>query len=140
MGSEIDLPDGVTGSMVEGQFEGTRWEAVVDGSITVWDFKEGMSMETFWDEPYPTYRELCRIEDWDGLVTEIHLEEPFGDEALEVWDQAGDFSAEQGVSRWAVVSEGLVGLAVKSRLKADGLEVMTTEDRDEAISWAKGSQ
>lgn len=114
------------------------WELSVEGSVIVGRFAREMAvdMETFLDVG----------EEWSDLVTRdgvtahvaiFETEESIGWEVLDAMERAAEMGVDSGIERWAIVADGVKRLAVKNRVEMPGLDVMTTDDPEEAFEWAR---
>ena len=68
-----------------------------------------MELSKFKQEAYPVYKDILSEngEEVNGMVTVIELDDPFNDEAFNVWENAGQKAQEEGIDRWALVADGL---------------------------------
>jgi hypothetical protein len=115
---------------------GDGWTVEVDGNLMIWEFLPGMELSTFAEDAYPVFEELLDAHDIEGMVCDVELDDPFNDEAFEVWEKTAKRAAEAGMERWAVRAEGIKALSLRGKIDTHGLETMTTEDRTEAVEWA----
>ncbi len=117
--------------------KGTGWTVDVNDDVMVWEFLPGMELSTFQEEAYPVYEDLLKRQDFHGMVTVVLLEDPFTREVFELWEQAALRADRAGIDRWAVVAEGIKSLSLRGKVDVGSLETLTTEDRTEAVQWAK---
>lgn len=68
------------------------------------------------------------------LDTENVVQEPVFDRIRRAADAAGDC----GLDRWAIVAESSAQYALVDTLVTRGLELYTTEHREDALAWAGG--
>lgn len=118
---------------------GDNWHVAVDGSVMVWEFQPGMALSAFSEEAYPVYEGLLGRYDVTAMVTDIQLEDPFDDEAFTMWERAAEHAAAAGVDRWAIVAEGIKSISLRGKVEVGDLETLATEDRAEAMEWARGA-
>jgi len=105
----------------------------------VWEFLPGMELQAFREEAYPVFEELLETADVDGMVTDVQLEDAFTAEVFEVWEQTATRLNRAPVARWAIVAEGIKAISLSGKVDTgDDLDTMTSEDRTEAIEWARG--
>lgn len=116
---------------------GDGWRVRVEDGAMIWEFRPGMDRSAFETEAYPVYEDLLEAHDVDALVTIVELEDPFTERAFEVWERAARRAARAGVGRWALVADGIKAISLRGRVDIGGLETLTTDDRAEAIEWAK---
>lgn len=117
---------------------GNGWSVEVKGDIMVWEFLPGMELSAFKAEAYPVYEDLLSTHDFEGMVTDVRLDDPFNSEAFEVWEQSALEADRAGIDRWAVVADGIKAISLGGKIDTGGLETLTTENRSEAIEWAEG--
>jgi hypothetical protein len=113
------------------------WTAEFDNGVIVFEFLPGMELDSFGADAYPVYEEYLTDYDADGLVTIVDLDDPFTSETFEVWERTAQRAVSGGVSRWATVTDGIKALSLRSKMDTDGLEIKVTENRTEAIEWAR---
>lgn len=116
---------------------GDRWTAEFDDGVIVFEFLPGMDLETFGEEAYETYERLLTEYDTDGLVTVVEIDDPFTPETFEVWERTAQRAVTGGISRWATVADGIKALSLRGKMDTSGLEITVTDDRSEAIEWAR---
>ncbi len=115
---------------------GDGWTVEIDDGVMIWEFLPGMELSTFGDEAYETYEELLGRESVSGMVTIVKLEDPFSPGVFEVWEKSAKRADEAGIERWAVVADGIKAISLRGKVDTGKLEVLTTEDRTEAVEWA----
>jgi len=116
---------------------GNGWTVEVEDNVMVWEFLPGMIMEAFGTEAYETFEELLGRRGISAMVTVVKLDDPFTEDVFEVWERSAQRADEAGIERWAVVADGIKALSLRGKVDTGGLETMTTEDRIEAVEWAK---
>ena len=116
---------------------GDRWTAQLDDGVIVFEFLSGMELDAFGSEAYEVYDEYLREHDVDGLVTVVELDDPFTSETFEVWERTAERAVEGGVTRWATVADGIKAISLRGKMDTSGLDITVTEDRTEAIEWAR---
>lgn len=114
-----------------------NWSVTVEESTLIWEFDEGMELSEFGESAWNRYVSLLDEHDVDSMVTCVRMDDPFGDETLAVWDRSAEKAVEEGVRRWAVVAEGIKQYSLLNQLDEPGLEVAVTDDREEALEWAR---
>jgi hypothetical protein len=103
----------------------------------IWEFLPGMELSAFRDDAYPVYERLLDEHDIEGMITVVKLEDAFNQEVFEIWEQSALRAENAGIERWAVVADGIKALSLRGKLNTGGLDTLTTEDRTEAVDWAR---
>ena len=117
---------------------GDGWTVELDDGVMVWEFLPGMELSAFRTDAYPVYEDLLRSNDVDGLVTVVKLDDAFTSEVFDVWEKSAQRAEKAGVERWGVVADGIKAISLRGQVDTGGLETLTTEDRTEAVTWARG--
>jgi hypothetical protein len=112
---------------------GERWTVEVTDGVMIWEFLPGMELDAFEEE----VEDLLADQDLDGMVTVVNLDDPFSAEVLDTWEQTARRLNRTAVSRWAIVAEGIKAISLQGKVDVGSLETMTTEDRAEAVDWAR---
>jgi hypothetical protein len=71
------------------------------------------------------------------MVTVVDLKDPFNQAVFTIWEESAQRAEEAGITRWAVVADGIKALSLRGKIDTGGLAVFTSEDRDEATEWAR---
>jgi len=121
------------------QKTGENWTVEVDGNVMVWEFLPGMELDAFGNEAYETFEELLDRNTVTAMVTVVKLDDPFTGEVFDVWERSAQKAEAEGIERWAVVADGIKAVSLRGKVDTGGLETLTSEDRAEAIEWAKGA-
>jgi len=116
---------------------GDRWTVEIDDGVMIWEFLPGMELSSFGDEAYETFEELLDRETITGMVTVVKLDDPFSPAVFDVWEQSAQRASMAGIERWAVVADGIKAISLRGKVDTAGLDVLTTEDRTEAVEWAQ---
>lgn len=116
---------------------GDGWTVEVDDGVMVWEFLPGMDLSAFREDAYPVYEDLLDRHDVDGMVTVVNIEDAFNEAVFEVWEQSAQRAERAGIERWAVVADGIKALSLRGKVDTGDLETLTTEDRAEAVEWAR---
>jgi hypothetical protein len=114
-----------------------NWSCAVKRDVLVFEFEEGMDQSEFGGSAWEEYTSRIERHDVSGLVTVVGMDEAFNADTFEVWSRSGRKAVDEGVTKWALVAEGLKSMSLKSQLDVPGLEVHTTDDRSEAVEWAR---
>ena len=117
---------------------GSGWRVKTEGNVMIWEFLSGMELSAFEDEAYPVFEELLSTGEFDGLVTDVRLDEPFTAETFAVWEESAQRASEADIARWAVVATGIKAISLTGKLDTGGMETLKTEQRSDAIEWAQG--
>jgi hypothetical protein len=118
---------------------GDRWTVEVDDSVMIWEFLPGMELSAFRDDAYPVFEDLLRTRSIEAMVTVVKLDDPFTEEVFGVWEQSAQRADQAGVDRWAVVADGIKAISLRGKIDTGGLDTHTTEDRVEAVEWARST-
>jgi hypothetical protein len=118
---------------------GDGWTVEMDDGVMVWEFLPGMELSAFGEEAYPVYEDLLETHDVDGMVTVVKLDDAFNADVFEVWEQSAQRAEQAGIQRWAIVADGIKALSLGGKVDTGGLETLTTEDRSDAIEWARAA-
>jgi hypothetical protein len=119
------------------QKRGDGWTVEVDDQVMIWEFHPGMELSAFREDAYPVYEGLLERHDLAGLVTVVELDDAFDAEVFEVWEQSAHRAEQAGLQRWGVVADGIKSLSLRGKVDTGGLDTMTTDDREEAVEWAR---
>jgi len=117
---------------------GDGWRVETRENVMIWEFLPGMELSAFRTDAYPVYEELLAEGEFDGMVTDVELADPFDEETFAVWEQSAQRAAEAGLDRWAVVADGIKAISLRGQIDTGSLDTLTTEDRSEAVEWAQG--
>jgi hypothetical protein len=116
---------------------GDGWTVEVEDGVMTWEFLPGMELSSFGAEAYETFEELLDSHDISGMVTVVKLDDPFTPEVFEVWEKSAQRAGQAGIERWAVVADGIKAISLRGKIDTGSLETLTTEDRIEAVEWAR---
>lgn len=113
------------------------WSAEVHRDVLVFEFDAGMDQSEFGDSAWKEYTTLLERDDVSGLVTVVRMDDAFDADTFDVWNRSGRKAVDEGITKWAIVAEGLKSMSLRSQLDVPGLDVHTTADRQEAIEWVR---
>ena len=116
---------------------GDGWTVEIDDGVMIWEFLPGMELSAFIEDAYPVFENLLATYDITGMVTVVKLDDPFTEDVFEVWEKTAQQLTEAGVGRWAVVADGIKAISLRGKINVGSLETHTTENRTEAIEWAR---
>jgi hypothetical protein len=116
---------------------GDGWTVDVDERVMIWEFRPGMELSAFREDAYPVFEDLLERHDVVGMVTVVELDDAFGSDVFEVWEKSAKRAEAAGIRRWGVVADGIKSLSLRGKVDTGGLDTMTTEDRAEAVEWAR---
>jgi hypothetical protein len=114
-----------------------NWSCEVSGDVPIFEFEEGMDQSEFAGSAWDEYTTQIDRHDVSGLVTVVRMDDPFHADTFEVWNRSGQKAVKEGITKWGVVAEGLKSMSLKSQLDVPGLDVYTTEDRNDGIEWVR---
>lgn len=120
--------------------EGNNWSLEYDDGVVIGKFLDGMELEAFGDEAYPAFEEIIDAHEYDIVATAdlVELEDPLGEEILEVWEDAARSSSQlPNYKRGALVADGITQLSLQNKLRVPDATIETFEDLDTAIEWAR---
>lgn len=114
------------------------WEFEQNGSVGIWYMR---GWKGFADEDLEAatehYRERGSQEDIEATIAvfgnETNLAKETQEYMGEEWSKNGEYT---GVDKVGFVSEGIVAMAVESRMDISGAEVEKFDDLDTAVEWA----
>jgi hypothetical protein len=115
---------------------GNGWTVETQDNIMIWEFLPEMELSAFSEEAYPVYEDLVSENDFEGMVTDVQMKDPFTPDVFEVWEKSAQRADQAGLDRWAVVADGIKAISLGGKIDTGDLETLTTEDRSEAVSWA----
>ena len=116
---------------------GDSWAVEVTDGVMIWEFLDGMDLESFREEAFPVFERIVTTRDVTGMVTVVDFDDPFSDSVFEVWEETAQRAAQNGVDRWAVVADGIKKLSLRSKIDAGDLDTFTTETRPDAVEWVR---
>lgn len=116
---------------------GNGWTVEIDDSVMVWHFLPNMELDAFEREAYPVYDRLLGKYNISGMVTIVDLEDPFSSAVFALWEESVNHAQAAGVKRWAVVADGIKVISLQGKIDVGDLETYTTDNRTEAIEWAR---
>lgn len=119
------------------QQTGEKWTVELDDNVLIWEFLSGMELSSFRKEAFPVYQQFLSEHDIEAMVTDVRIDDPFNSEVFEVWEESARVADREGVSQWAIVAEGIKAISLGGKIDTGDLETLTTEERSEAIEWAK---
>ncbi|MFC7074087.1 hypothetical protein ACFQJ7_01960 [Halovenus rubra] len=118
-------------------YSGDGWTVELDDGVMVWEFLPGMELSVFSGEAYDTFEKLLIDHDIDGMVTVVKLDDKFNADVFDVWEKSAHRAEQAGIERWDVVADGIKAISLRGKVDTGGLETMTTENRTEAVEWAR---
>ena len=117
---------------------GDGWAVEVEDDVLIWEFLPEMDLSDFGAEAYSTYENLLRDRDPRAMVTVVRIDDPFDGDTFEVWERSAKRADQAGMERWAVVADGIKAISLRGKIDTGSLDTFTTEDRVEALDWARG--
>lgn len=116
----------------------SHWELWVDENIVYAKFPEGMpAEESEFSRINERFEELAENERVDAHVSIIQMESALSKEVVEKAAEAAKAGKSHGVTKWALVSNGIKRMAFASSVKKiDGIETKSFKDVTEAEEWA----
>jgi hypothetical protein len=117
--------------------QGDGWTVEVTDGVMIWEFLDGMNLESFKEDAFPVFERIVTTHDVTGMVTVVGLDDPFNESVFQVWEETARRAGQNGVDRWAVVADGIKKLSLRGKIDTSSLDTFTTENRTEAVEWAK---
>jgi hypothetical protein len=117
--------------------QGDGWTVEVTDGVMIWEFLEGMDLDSFREDAFPVFERIVTSREVTGMVTVVDIEDPFNDSVFQVWEDTARRAAQNGVDRWAVVADGIKKLSLRSKIDTGSLDTFTTENRTEAVEWVR---
>lgn len=117
--------------------QGNGWTVEVNDGVMVWEFLDGMDLESFKTDAFPVFERIVTTHDVAGMVTVVDLDDAFNESVFEVWEETARHATQNGVERWAVVADGIKKLSLRSKIDTGDLNTFTTENRTAAVEWVR---
>lgn len=116
----------------------SEWKLWVDENVLYAKFPEGMpAEETEFLRINERFEELAEEEQVDAHVSIIQMESSLPKEVVEKAAEAAKAGKPHGITKWALVSNGIKGMAFASSVKKiEGIDAKSFKDVDEAEDWA----
>lgn len=115
------------------------WSYEVDDNVIVWDITEWTDpTEEEMDEVVEELRRVAGRERVTASVSKMEGDVTLDPETMTYIEQNNMLYADLGLSKVGWVSDGIQGLALKSKLnETPGLAVKAFDELESAVSWAK---
>lgn len=117
--------------------QGDGWTVEVTDGVMIWEFLEGMDLESFKEDAFPVFERIVTTRDVTGMVTVVDIDDPFDESTFQIWEDTARRATQNGVDRWAVVADGIKKLSLRSKIDTGSLDTFTTENRTEAVEWVR---
>lgn len=116
------------------------WSYEVEGSVVVWNFRTWYDRDPAdVEEMMETFREITAYPVVTASVFLLGEGGAIQSDTFDLAEEYRDVYRENDVGRVALVSPDIKGIALKSVLdEVEGVDVFVTEDREEAMAWARG--
>lgn len=116
----------------------SQWELWTDENVLYAKFPEGMPAdESEFDRINERFEELAENERVDAHVSVIQMESSLPKEVVQKAAEAARAGKPHGITKWALVSNGIKGMAFASSIREiDGIDTKSFKDLDEAKEWA----
>lgn len=114
------------------------WKLWVDENVVYAEFPKGMPAEkSEFARINERFEELAEKEQVDAHVSIIQMESSLPRDVVEKAAEAAKAGKPHGITKWALVSNGIKGMAFASSVKKiDGVDAESFTDREEAERWA----
>ena len=111
----------------------------VDENVAIFDIRhfaraDVSEVHEFLESAY----ELSQRPDVDAGVIRLPDDGAIAGEVFDLVEEYGQFFVGAGIERVGLVSGDVKNIALKSRLRVDGMEVEALDDVDSAVAWARG--
>ncbi|GAB3705779.1 hypothetical protein [Halorubrum pallidum] len=116
----------------------SQWKLWADENVVYAKFPEGMpAEESEFIRINERFEELAEKERVDAHISIIQMESSLPREVIEKAAEAAKAGKPHGITRWALVSNGIKGMAFASSVKKiDGIDAKSFKDVEEAEEWA----
>lgn len=114
------------------------WSFPVEDNVVIGEFPPEMSNEEYHDPAIKeAWEEVAARDDVTSHIAVLDLNDSLERDSYKVFDWASQYAVDNGIDQWAIVSDDIKRLAMKKHVRKEGLEVMATDDREEAMEWAR---
>lgn len=116
----------------------TQWELWTEENVVYARFREGMPAdESEFARINERFEELAEKGQVDAHVSIVEMESPLPKEVVQKAAEAAKAGKPHGITKWALVSNGIKGMAFANSVKKiDGVEAESFKDEAEARDWA----
>lgn len=116
----------------------SQWELWVEKNIVYAEFTEGMPAdESEFLKINEKFERIAQKERVDAHVSIIRMEKSLPKEVVEKAAEAAKAGKPHGITKWALVSNGIKGMAFASSVREiEGIEAKSFKDAEEAKEWA----
>ncbi|MFC4448676.1 hypothetical protein [Halorussus aquaticus] len=118
---------------------GSDWELYTEENVLVAKFPEGMPAdEEEFAKVNERFEELAARDGVTSHISFVQMDDALHEGVYEKAAEAARVGKTYGITKWAMVSEGIKKMAVASSIKEiDGVETTTTSSFDDAMEWAR---
>ncbi|WP_128477136.1 hypothetical protein [Halorussus pelagicus] len=117
----------------------SAWELYTEDNVLVARFPEGMPAdESEFAKVNEQFEELAAKEDVTAHISFVQMDDALHEGVYEKAAEAARVGKTYGITKWAMVSEGIKKMAVASSInEIEGVETTTTSSFEDAMEWAK---
>lgn len=111
----------------------------MEDNVVVARFPEGMPAdEEEFAKVNERFEDLAAREDVTAHISFVQMDDALHEGVYEKASEAARVGKEYGITKWAMVSDGIKKMAVASSINdVDGVETTTTSSFEEAMEWAR---
>ena len=116
----------------------TDWELYIEDSVVVANFSDGMPSDADeYSKVNEQFETLAAREGVDAHLSLLNMSSSLNKDVFEKAREAAEVGTEYGISKWAIVSEGIKSMALSSQVRdVPGIEVETFDNEADALAWA----
>ncbi|MEA1932143.1 MAG: hypothetical protein U9O06_11430 [Euryarchaeota archaeon] len=116
----------------------TDWELYVEDGVVVANFSDGMPSDA---EEYTKvneqFEELAAQGGVNAHLSLLNMSSSLNKDVFEKAKEAAEVGTEYGITKWAIVSDGIKSMALSSQVKdVAGVDVETFNNEADALAWA----
>jgi len=114
------------------------WELYVEGNVLVANFSDGMPSDADeYAKVNEQFEDLADKSSVNAHLSVLNMSSSLNKDVFEKAKEAAEVGTEYGITKWAVVSDGIKSMALSSQIKdVDGVEVETFNNEADALAWA----
>ena len=115
------------------------WELYLDENVLVANFSEGMPSDgDEYAKVNARFEELAKQDGATAHLSLLNMSSSLNKDVFEKAREAAEVGSEYGITKWAIVSDGIKSMALSSQVRdVPGVDVLTANNVEEALEWAK---
>jgi hypothetical protein len=116
----------------------TDWELYVEDNVLVANFADGMPSDADeYAKVNEQFESLAAQGGVDAHLSLLNMSSSLNKDVFEKAKEAAEVGSEYGISKWAVVSEGIKSMALSSQVRdVPDVDVETFNNEADALEWA----